>query len=87
MEDLTETLRRHLEAQISAPVSEDVPVQEPVLRESAAPDVKSHAVAKAVKVTKTVKPVLREEPKKEKEKIDVKKMIVYSEIMKPKYTE
>ena len=32
-------------------------------------------------------PILVEEEKKPKEKIDVKKMIVYSEIMKPKYTE
>ena len=32
-------------------------------------------------------PILVEEEKKPKEKIDVKKMIVYSEIMKPKYAE
>ena len=35
------------------------------------------------------KPILNEEEpkKKEKEKIDPKKLVVYSEIMKPKYTE
>ena len=33
------------------------------------------------------KPVLQEEEKKRTEKIDKKKLIVYSEIMKPKYTE
>ena len=32
-------------------------------------------------------PILVEEEKKPKEKIDAKKMIVYSEIMKPKYAE
>ena len=33
------------------------------------------------------KPILEEEPQKEREKIDPKKLVVYSEIMKPKYTE
>jgi len=33
------------------------------------------------------KPILHEEVKKKREKIDAKKLIVYSEIMKPKYTE
>lgn len=33
------------------------------------------------------KPILKEEEPKEKEKIDPKKLVVYSEIMKPKYTE
>lgn len=36
---------------------------------------------------KTRKPILLEETRKKKEKIDPKKLIVYSEIMKPKYTE
>lgn len=33
------------------------------------------------------KPILKEEEQKGKEKIDPKKLVVYSEIMKPKYTE
>ena len=33
------------------------------------------------------KPMLQEEEPKKKEKIDPKKLVVYSEIMKPKYTE
>ncbi len=33
------------------------------------------------------KPILKEEEPKGKEKIDPKKLVVYSEIMKPKYTE
>ena len=51
--------------------------------------VKVKLVEEAPRVTKPVKkkPILLEESKKAKEKIDVKKMIVYSEIMKPKYTE
>ena len=36
---------------------------------------------------KASKPILKEEPKKVGEKIDKKKLIVYSEIMKPKYME
>ena len=35
----------------------------------------------------TRKPILFEEPEKKAEKIDPKKLVVYSEIMKPKYTE
>lgn len=40
-------------------------------------------------VTKPVprKPMLNEPVKKDKEKIDLKKMIIYSEIMSPKYNE
>lgn len=36
---------------------------------------------------KAKKPILKEEEPKAKEKIDPKKLVVYSEIMKPKYTE
>jgi len=35
--------------------------------------------------TQVKKPVLQEPEKKVKEKIDKKKLIIYSEIMKPKY--
>lgn len=48
--------------------------------------------AKPVTPVKTVEvkdqtPILEEEQPKQKEKIDKKKLIVYSEIMKPKYME
>lgn len=33
------------------------------------------------------KPILIEEDQKEREKIDPKKLVIYSEIMKPKYTD
>ena len=36
---------------------------------------------------KTKKPILLEETEKKGEKIDPKKLVIYSEIMKPKYTE
>lgn len=37
--------------------------------------------------TRKVKPILMEEPEKKREKIDPKKLVIYSEIMKPKYNE
>lgn len=40
-----------------------------------------------VKPVKAAKPILQEEEPKKKEKIDTKKLIMYSEIMKPKYDE
>ena len=39
------------------------------------------------KAPKKAKPILQEEEQKTTEKIDKKKLILYSEIMKPKYTE
>ena len=52
-------------------------VEENVVRQTAAP---KQATAK--------KPILVEdEPKKKGEKIDPKKLVIYSEIMKPKFTE
>lgn len=60
------------------------PVEEP-----AAPVVVTENVHRQVPPTpnKTRKPILLEETEKTKEKIDPKKLVVYSEIMKPKYTE
>ena len=90
VEDWAETLRRHLEAQqqmqSEAPVPVEAEVETPVLLQPAAQKVKDRPVFKASKAkNKAAKPILKEEPKREKEKIDVKKMIIYSEIMKPKY--
>ena len=85
VEDWAEVLRRHLEAQQQTQAVGAEPenvTKESVTVKPAVPKAKAPAAPKAVKM-----PVLKEEPKKEREKIDVKKMIVYSEIMKPKYTE
>lgn len=86
-EDWAETLRRHIEAQqvrmgqgMAEQASEDMPAVAPVSEKKPA--------SKAEKPRKPVaKPILEEEPKKKRKKIDVKKMIVHSEIMKPKYME
>ena len=90
VEDWAETLRRHLDAQqqmqSEAPVPAEAEVETPVLLQPAAQKVKDRPVFKASKAkNKAAKPILKEEPEREKEKIDVKKMIIYSEIMKPKY--
>ena len=95
IEDWEETLRKYLEQQTDPeslnpePLAPEPLVPEPMVKDS----VEAHAAAKPKKQKqhqkKTVKkaPILLEEEKKQKEKIDLKKMIVYSEIMKPKYTE
>ena len=79
VEDWAEVLRRHVEMQQTVQAPEEVS-QEQVAAPSE-PEIKT----KAKKTGKKSKPVLLEEPQKKREKIDVKKMIVYSEIMKPKY--
>ena len=48
-----------------------------------APMAKGHTLV----IPKKAKPILQEEEQKTTEKIDKKKLILYSEIMKPKYTE
>lgn len=80
IEDWTETLRRYMEQQSHIVKPEEQWSPEPVQAE---PDKKTQVVVK----TRKPQPVLIEEKPKKKEKIDVKKMIVYSEIMKPKYVE
>lgn len=59
---------------------------EPMIKDSVEAPVAVKKKHQPKKVTKKT-PILVEEEKKPKEKIDVKKLIVYSEIMKPKYTE
>lgn len=85
--DWTEVIRRHLEQQQEVlgrvepePVSEPVPEPEPV-HKSVEKDVR-HPVE-----TSKAMSVMEEEPIKSGDKIDPKKLVVYSEIMKPKYTE
>ncbi len=86
VEDWAETLRRHIEAQ-QVQMRQGMSEQEPEGTSAVAPVPKKPS-SKAKKPDKLVaKPLLEEEPKKKREKIDVKKMIVHSEIMKPKYME
>ena len=94
IEDWEQTIRQYIEQQTvvepeaPAPSAPEPLVPAPMVKDS----VEAHVTAKPKKQKqpkKTVKkaPILLEEEKKQKEKIDVKKLIVYSEIMTPKYTE
>lgn len=60
-----------------APIVTAQPEVKPVAKPSVA------AAKPSVPVRKQV--ILNEEPKKRKEKIDPRKLVIYSEIMKPKY--
>ena len=60
------------------------PVVQPAPRTEVKP---KENVKPAVKKQKAKKPILVEEEKKKAEKIDPKKLVIYSEIMKPKFTE
>ena len=88
IEDWAEVLRRHIEAQQqqqeearpAAPVQQ--PVQQRVAEEGVPQTRRPDRTA-----PRRVKPILQEEEQRPKEKIDKKKLIMYSEIMKPKYTE
>ena len=81
-EDWAETVRKYVEQQQAQErVSVSFKVEEEPVKE------KPSEEAPRMVVKKTARPVLIEEEKKEKKKIDVKKMVVYSELMKPKYTE
>ena len=82
VEDWTETLRRYVEQQQA-----QAAMYEPEEPEEEPQDEKPAEEAPRVVPVKKNAPILVEEEPKEREKIDVKKMIVYSEIMKPKYTE
>ena len=62
----------------------EVPVVEPV-KEISFEDA-AHVLIRRKQAEKKQAPVfLEEKPQKNKEKIDPKKMVIYSEIMKPKY--
>lgn len=67
-----------------APVTEPVVVPSVVKPVVAAP-VPAEEAPRSVKPVKA--PILQEEEPEQKERIDPKKLIVYSEIMKPKYLE
>ena len=89
VEDWKGTVLKHL--QQLEQVQEDVmPVQEVVcepVSEEATKAVTEEKQKPKQSPMKRSTPILQEEVKIEREKIDTKKLIVYSEIMKPKYTE
>ena len=70
----------------SKPVVDEVVIEEAERALPVQPVHKPMAPAKPVEV-KAQTPILEEEQPKQKERIDPKKLIVYSEIMKPKYIE
>ena len=63
------------------------PEPTPVIQEKTAPAPQVHLweVKEGIPVTKKKPMLVEEAPKKKREKIDPKKLIVYSEIMKPKF--
>ena len=84
VEDWAEVLRRHLEIHQQA-LSQENQTEEV---QNAVPEKNSAYVKKPVApVAKASMPILNEPKERKKEKIDVKKLIIYSEIMKPKYNE
>lgn len=67
---------------------QEEPVKVPKLVKPEVKPVEKFVPRNAVPASqKKKKPILKEEKPKNREKIDPKKLIVYSEIMKPKYTE
>ena len=60
------------------------PEHEPV---KPAPKVAENVVRQTKPAARKTPILVEEEPKKKGEKIDPKKLVIYSEIMKPKYTE
>ena len=76
-EDWLETIRRHVEGQQQKTQPAETPVE--VNRTE-----KKEAVAPK---TRQSMPMMQEEEKKKSEKTDPKKLVIYSEIMKPKYQE
>lgn len=70
-----------------APVVIPVPAEPQIhLWEAEAQPVSKKKIKHAQKSVKARKPMLEEEvPQKKREKIDPKKLVIYSEIMKPKY--
>ena len=87
IEDWEKTLKEYLGQQV---VVDEKPfaVEAPAAYEAhVAPAALKPKKQKQQKKTIKKAPILLEEEKKPKEKVDLKKLIVYSEIMKPKYTE
>ena len=65
-----------------------VPKQEPIAPKPVAPKPQPMTFEFVERQTKTRKPMLMEEEESsQKEKIDPKKLVLYSEVMKPKFNE
>lgn len=78
LEDISSWFNTELETKTEVPVVE--PVKEIAFEDAA------HVLKRRKQAEKKQAPVfLEEKPQKNKEKIDPKKMVIYSEIMKPKY--
>lgn len=68
---------------VPVPIVTAQPEVKPIAKQVAQPKPSVAAAKPSVTVRKQV--ILNEEPKKRKEKIDPRKLVIYSEIMKPKY--
>lgn len=91
IEDWTEVLKRHIEAQTMLDDGHATQVEEPVVESPVkeSPVVMTPEKREFTKAAKQPvrKPVKIVEEKAKREKIDPKKLIIYSEIMTPKYTQ
>ena len=90
VENWEQTIKEYMEQTTvvgAEPAEVKTIVPEPMSKDSV--EVHEATRPKVQRQQKTVKkaPILLEEEKRQKEKIDVKKLIVYSEIMKSKYAE
>lgn len=72
-----------------APVAPTPVVVRPVqsVQQTVAENVTRQTTSRPKPTDKAKRPILEEETKKKGEKIDPKKLVIYSEIMKPKFTE
>lgn len=72
-----------------APVAPTPVVVRPVqsVQQTVAENVTRQTASRPKPTVKAKRPILEEETKKKGEKIDPKKLVIYSEIMKPKFTE
>jgi hypothetical protein len=95
VEDWAEVLRRHLEIHQQALSLENqteegqnaVPEKKVQQKKTSGKKNSAHVKKPVAPVAKASMPILNEPKERKKEKIDVKKLIIYSEIMKPKYNE
>lgn len=72
-----------------APVAPTPVVVRPVqsVQQTVAENVTRQTASRPKPTVKAKRPILEEDTKKKGEKIDPKKLVIYSEIMKPKFTE
>ena len=87
-EEWAEVLRRHMQMPQDPELEEllkEAPTASEAMRTQQMKQVQGRKTAESKPApVKKSSPILKEEVKKPKEKIDPKKLIVYSEIMKPK---